>query len=99
MSKEALIAFDNRLRTDQALQNKVRALKKNDADGLVRIGAEAGFSFTTNELLEMISAARQDAELSNEQLDQVAGGAQVDFMPSHSNIPAIQLNFYTGGTH
>jgi len=88
VSKEALIAFDNRLHADKALQNQIRALKRVDTDGLVRIGAEAGFIFTATELIEMIYAAQEAAELSNEQLERVSGGAQVDFKPI--SLPAIQ---------
>jgi len=57
MSKEAIVAFDKHVSTDKVLQNKVKALPKNDANGLVRIGAEAGFAFTTDELIEMVNAA------------------------------------------
>ncbi len=93
MSQEAIVAFDRHLSTNKALQNKVRALQKNDADGLVRIGAEAGYVFSVKELVDMVKAARQANELSDDQLDRVVGGMQADYANDAPQLPTIQNVF------
>ncbi len=74
MSKQNVLAFDLRIRGDKDLQSRVKALPVNDAEGLVKLGAEAGFKFSTSELLEVIGVARKSDELSSDDLDKVAGG-------------------------
>src|SRR2546430_2562050 len=86
MSKQNVLAFDLRIRGDKDLQSRVKALPANDAEGLVKLGAEAGFNFSANELLEVIGNSRKSEELSNAELDKVAGG----FNPQ-PDPPAFQL--------
>ena len=86
MSKQNVLAFDLRIRGDKDLQSRVKALPANDAEGLVKLGAEAGFNFSTSELLEVIGNSRNSDELSNAELDKVAGG----FNPQ-PDPPAFQL--------
>ncbi len=86
MSKQNVLAFDLRIRGDKDLQSRVKALPANDAEGLVELGAEAGFNFSTSELLEVIGNSRKSEELSDNELEQVAGG----FNPQ-PDPPAFQL--------
>src|SRR5260221_11997741 len=86
MSKQNVLAFDLRIWGDKELQSRVKALPANDADGLVKLGAEAGFKFSTSELLEVIGMSRHSDELSENQLEQVAGGALKAFQPPQSHI-------------
>ena len=90
MSKQNVLAFDLRIRGDKDLQSRVKALPANDADGLVRLGAEAGFKFSSSELLEVIGVSGSSGELSNEDLEQVAGGTISWAIPPKS---PILLNF------
>ena len=66
MSEEQLKAFWEAIQADPSLQEKLRAA--TDADSIVRIAKEAGFEITADEIKEAQS------ELSDEQLDRVAGG-------------------------
>src|SRR5258708_30045325 len=86
MSKQNVVVIDLRIRGDKDFLSRVKALSANDADGLVKLGAEAGFKFSTSELLEVIGMSRHSDELSENQLEQVAGGALNAFQPPQSPI-------------
>ncbi len=66
MSEEQLKAFWEAIQADTSLQEKLRAT--TDADSIASIAKEAGFEITADEVMEAQS------ELSDEQLDGVAGG-------------------------
>ena len=63
MSEEQLKAFLEKVKADTSLQEKLKAA--SDADAVVAIAKEAGFS---------ISAEDYASELSDEELEGVAGG-------------------------
>ena len=63
MSEEQLKAFIEKVKADTSLQEKLKAA--SDADGVVAIAKEAGFS---------ISAEDYASELSDEELEGAAGG-------------------------
>ncbi len=69
MSLEALHNFRRRIQLDSELHE---SLKKARAEATVAVGASAGFSFTVEEVLESVDEAT--TELSDEQLEAVAGG-------------------------
>ena len=66
MSEEQLKAFWEAVQADPSLQEKLRAAI--DADSIVSIAKETGFEISAEEVKEAQS------ELSDEQLDGVAGG-------------------------
>ena len=66
MSEEQLKAFWEAIQTDPSLQEKLRAA--TDADSIASIAKEAGFEIRAEEI------KRAQSELSDEQLDGVAGG-------------------------
>ena len=66
MSEEQLKAFWEAIQTDPSLQEKLRA--STDADSIASIAKEAGFEISAEEI------KRAQSELSDEQLDGVAGG-------------------------
>ena len=68
MSEEQLKAFWEAVQADAGLQEKLSAAK--DADAVVAIAQAAGFEISVEEV-----ARAQAAELSDEQLSGVAGGA------------------------
>src|ERR1700690_2501555 len=86
MSKQNVLAFDLRVRGDKNLQSRVKALPANDADGLVRLGAESGFSFSASELLEVIGGLGHSGELTKNELEEVAGGALNAYLPPQSPL-------------
>ena len=86
MSKQNVLAFDKHIRGNKDLQSRVKSLPANDADGLVKLGAESGYSFSSGELLEVIGLSHNSDELSSEELDQVAGGALNSYFPPQSPI-------------
>ena len=67
MSEEQLKAFWEAVQADAGLQEKLSAAK--DADAIVAIAKAAGFEISVEEL------ERGQAELSDEQLSGVSGGA------------------------
>ena len=71
MSVQNVTAFAKKLDGNEALQNQVKALTPGDSAGLLKLASEQGFEFTTQELRTVLTQA---GELSDEQLDQVAGG-------------------------
>jgi len=66
MSEEQLKAFWEAVQEDTSLQEKLRAT--TDVDSIASIAKEAGFEITAEEVKEA------QAQLSDEQLDGVAGG-------------------------
>jgi predicted ribosomally synthesized peptide with nif11-like leader len=71
---EALKAFFVKLEHDVGLQAACTdAVARADLDAIVRLGAESGFTFTVDELKQALES--QAAELSEEDLEKVSGGA------------------------
>ena len=70
MSEEQLKAFLEKVKADTELQEKLNGAA--DADALVEIAKEAGFSITAEDIQSMQSAT---VELSDEELEGAAGGA------------------------
>ena len=70
MSEEQLKAFLEKVKADTSLQDKLKA--SADANAVVAIAKEAGFSITA----EDIQSAT--VELSDDELEQVAGGCQIN---------------------
>ena len=69
MSLDDLKNFRRQVQLDSSLHN---ALKRARAEATVTVGASAGFKFTAEEVLSSVEEA--SAELSDEQLEAVAGG-------------------------
>ncbi len=66
MSKESLNQFMNQVADSEELQARIG--DEIETEALIALGAECGCEFTAEELQE-------SAELSDEELDDVAGGA------------------------
>ena len=73
MSLEQLKAFLEKVKGDTSLQEKLNGAA--DADTVVEIVKEAGFSITAEDIQSMQSGT---VELSDHELEQVAGGCQVN---------------------
>ena len=71
MSEEQLKAFLEAVKADAGLQEKLKAAV--DADAVVAIAKAAGFLISAEEL-----AARAQAEVSEDELEGVAGGGFVN---------------------
>ena len=67
MSEEQLKAFLEKVKGDTTLQEKFKAA--SDADAVVAIAKEAGFSISADDL------KKAQSEISEEELEGVAGGA------------------------
>jgi len=66
MSEEQLKAFLEKVRAEANLQEKLKAAA--DADAVVAIAKEAGFSISVDDI------AKAQSEISEEELEGVAGG-------------------------
>jgi len=66
MSEEQLKSFLEKVKADTSLQEKLKAAA--DADAVLAIAKEAGFNISTADL------AKAQSELSEEELEGVAGG-------------------------
>ncbi len=71
MSEEQLKAFLEKVKSDTSLQEKLNGAA--DADAVVEIAKDAGFSITAEDIQSMQSAT---VELSDEALEHVAGGGR-----------------------
>ncbi len=69
MSKENLNQFIQKVIDSEGLQARIG--DEIDADSLIALGAECGCEFTAEEL-------QDSAELSDEELDTVAGGVNTE---------------------
>ena len=75
MSEEQLSAFLAAVKADAGLQEKLKGAA--DLDAALAIAQEAGFDLSKEDLVK--HQVKQTVELSNEELEEVAGGA----LPSH----------------
>ena len=71
MSKESLEQFINQVAESEELQAKIG--EEIDGDALIALGTEHGFEFNTEELNKLSS---EPTELTDDDLDSVAGGIQ-----------------------
>lgn len=86
MSVEQAKAFIEKAQSDEALRAKLKAIKTENKEeavaAVVRIAADAGYSFDAQHYAAAanahVEAQYAAGELSDEQLDQVAGGATAD---------------------
>jgi predicted ribosomally synthesized peptide with nif11-like leader len=79
MSKENLDQFIQKVTDSEELQARVG--EEIDADSLIALGAENGCEFTADDLTA-------GAELSDEELDGVAGGA----LSVYTNVASFKLD-------
>ena len=70
MSEEQLKAFLEKVQGDTSLQEKIKAAA--DADAVAAIAKEAGFSISADDL-----TTKAQSELSDEELEGVAGGTMI----------------------
>ena len=103
MSEDQLKAFLEKVKGDTSLQEKLKAA--SDADAVVSIAKEEGFSISIDDikaqLLELSDEAG-DVELSDEELEGVAGGVAVGELPASLReqllrIKPIASRFYPQG--
>ena len=73
MSEEQLKGFLEKVKADTSLQEKLKAAASPEA--AIEIAKEAGFAITAEDIQSMQSAT---VELSDHELEQVAGGCQVN---------------------
>ena len=108
MSDKGLEAFMQAILDDGNLQEQLktgineRGIESSNelADLAVEIGAEGGFEFSRDEarvsIDKMITASQQGAELTPEELDQVAGGIGESYgvqrAPNVSLLQNLQLD-------
>ena len=81
MSAETITTFLDKARTDEALAAKILAINTGTeaevAEAFSRLAAEAGLPFTAEEFL-----ASRSNDLSDADLEQVAGGTLKDILDS-----------------
>ena len=73
MSEEQLKAFLEKVKGDTSLKEKLKAA--SDADGVVAIAKEAGFSISADDL------KNAQSEISDEELEGAAGGGWIPGEP------------------
>ena len=88
MSEEQLKAFLEKVKADTSLQEKLKAATDNDA--VAAIAKEAGFSISADDLKNAQSGI---SEISDEELERVAGGTGVIKLGElfNSAVVGIQL--------
>ena len=73
MSEEQLAALLAKIKEDAGLQEKLKGAA--DLDAFLTIAKEAGFDVSKADWLKYQAQAQQTLELSNEELEGVAGGS------------------------
>jgi predicted ribosomally synthesized peptide with nif11-like leader len=93
MNNEAITKFTETVAADPELQKEVQSIQqaaaRQTAEKLAALSVEAGTPFTAEEFLASVTPA--SAELSEEQLESVAGGT---WAPSEGNV---MLSIFTLG--
>ena len=83
MSEEQLKAFLEKVKADTSLQEKLN--EAADADAVVEIAKEAGFSITAEDMQS------STVELSDEELEGVAGGVAVGDLPASLRAQLLRI--------
>ena len=83
MSEEQLKAFLEKVKADTSLQEKLKAAA--DANAVAAIAKEAGFSISADDL------AKAQSELSDEELEGVAGGCRYSADYADRYDPFVKL--------
>src|SRR5260221_12727310 len=98
MSTLQAVEFIKRVDSDQGVQSKVKTLAPTDPVGLIMLGRELGYDFCVAEFKAAAeSMGRFAGEMTDEELDRVAGGAVDAFTPPSQMTPS-QLRNYTVNT-
>ena len=93
MSTSQAVEFIKRVESDQSVQAKVKTLSPTDPVGLVMLGRELGFDFCVAEFKAAAeSMGRFAGEMSDEELERVAGGTIVYQTPP-SELQKYSINF------
>ncbi len=77
MSVENVKAFIEKLNSDETFRNRIT--EASDDEARLNIARDAGYEFTVEEFNQSV-VAQQDEELSEDQLEAVAGGAMQIFV-------------------
>jgi predicted ribosomally synthesized peptide with nif11-like leader len=85
MSTEIVRQFLLAVSSDSALQEKLAA---TDSVNFVKIAQESGYSFTLEDLQAHL-AQHNDGELSEDELEAVAGGFIIKFPPQPPRPPEL----------
>jgi predicted ribosomally synthesized peptide with nif11-like leader len=95
MSRQAALSFILKANEDKVLFEKVNALPSSRVETLLDVAREAGFEFTADEFVAtVLEQVSRSGELKQEDLEQVAGGAAVDyFLATPGCIPTDQISF------
>lgn len=102
MSVQNVMTFVNKLEGNTELQNQIKSLTPGNPAAVVKLAAGLGFDFSIQELQDVVAQA---SELTEEQLDQVAGGIIAVKPPPGTNailvgllVPAVMppTNFIVG---
>ena len=88
MSEEQLKAFLEKVKDDTSLQEKLKAAA--DANAVIAIAKEAGFIISADDL------TKAQSELSDEELEGVAGGYSPEFWRCHYD-GSVNTNHLVGG--
>jgi predicted ribosomally synthesized peptide with nif11-like leader len=87
MSEEQLAALLAKLKDDVGLQEKLKGAA--DLDAVAAIAKKAGFEVSKGALLRY--QAKQTLDLSDEELEGVAGGSIGDFLLAYPGLPREDL--------
>lgn len=94
MSQEAAQAFVERVNDDEAFRNGLIAADSNDAR--LRMAQEAGFDVTEDDFAELRRQAGVE-ELSEEDLQQIAGGGDTGTAIAAVTLPVTMVAIWAAG--
>ncbi|MDJ0716250.1 MAG: Nif11-like leader peptide family natural product precursor [Prochloraceae cyanobacterium] len=102
MSVQSLSEFMNKLVEDESLQKEIESVTANKEEGMppsqaiADLGIKHGYDFTEEELIAVVEEMEQlkakEAEMSEEDLEAVAGGCYFPYKPYPSR-PGIPFDF------
>lgn len=76
MSVEHLKAYGKKIAEDEEVKKRAKDIGLNDLDGQIAYGKELGFEFTVDDMRALAEEVGvTEDELSEEQLERIAGGA------------------------
>jgi predicted ribosomally synthesized peptide with nif11-like leader len=101
MGRETVESFIKAINESTELQNQARSALEGaqDPSGFVQLGKKSGYEFTETDAkayFDEVLGAQQPAELSEEELENVAGGAGAKDMPSPASRLGETIRMFKG---
>lgn len=94
MSAEAYKAFGKKLSEDESLRKKFKQVGAENVDGIIALAKENGFDITKEDFVAAAKEFVASNELSDDDLQNVAGGNAVALVATGAAVAAVASRWF-----